>query len=147
MKLAVCLYKLFPFGGLARDCVRILSLCYQKGAQVDVYVMECEGEIPEGFNVKVIDAKGMTNHSKVANFRTLVKPYLDAGDYDLVIGFNKMPGLDLYYAADPCYADKVKKQSNYPVMQFSGRVKFYSKNERTVFGEESNKRTKPTKRY
>jgi UDP-glucose:(heptosyl)LPS alpha-1,3-glucosyltransferase len=137
MKLAVCLYKLFPFGGLARDCVRILSLCYQQGAQVDVYVMECEGDIPEGFNVTVIDAKGITNHSKVANFRTRVKPHLDAGNYDLVIGFNKMPGLDLYYAADPCYIDKVEKQSNYPVMRFSGRVKFYSNNERQVFGPDS----------
>ncbi len=137
MKLAVCLYKLFPFGGLARDCVRILSLCYQQGAQVDVYVMECEGDIPEGFNVTVIKAKGMTNHNKVANFIEQVKPRLETGQYDLVIGFNKMPGLDLYYAADPCYIDKVKKQANYPVMQFSGRVKFYSKNERAVFGLQS----------
>ena len=137
MKLAVCLYKLFPFGGLARDCVRILSLCYQKGAEVDVFVMECEGAIPEGFNVNVINAKGLTNHSKVANFIEQVKPKLDSGNYDLVIGFNKMPHLDLYYAADPCYIDKVKKQSNYPLMQFSGRVKFYSKNEQAVFGSQS----------
>lgn len=138
MKLAVCLYKLFPFGGLARDCVRILSLCYQKGAHIDVYVMECEGDIPEGFNLTVINAKGMTNHNKVANFSALVKPHIEAGQYDLVIGFNKMPNLDLYYAADPCYIDKAKKQSNYPLMQFSGRVKFYTKNEHAVFGPNSN---------
>ena len=137
MKLAVCLYKLFPFGGLARDCVRILSLCYAKGAQIDVFVMECEGEIPEGFNVEVLKPKGLTNHSKVANYIEQVKPKIAKGNYDLVIGFNKMPGLDLYYAADPCYIDKVKKQSNYPVMKFSGRVKFYCKNERAVFGAES----------
>ena len=137
MKLAVCLYKLFPFGGLARDCVRILSLCYAKGAQIDVFVMQCEGEIPEGFNVEVIKPKGLTNHSKVANYIEQIKPKLAKGSYDLVIGFNKMPGLDLYYAADPCYIDKVKKQSNYPVMQFSGRVKFYCKNEHAVFGSES----------
>lgn len=137
MKLAVCLYKLFPFGGLARDCVRILSLCYQQGAQVDVFVMQCEGEIPEGFNVEVIDAKGLTNHAKVANYIEQIKPKIAQGHYDLVVGFNKMPGLDLYYAADPCYVDRVKKQRNYPVMQFSQRVKFYRQNEQAVFGPDS----------
>lgn len=137
MKLAVCLYKLFPFGGLARDCVRILSLCYGKGADIDLFVMTCEGDIPPGFNVEVIKAKGLTNHSKVANYIEQIKPRIAKGNYDLVIGFNKMPGLDLYYAADPCYIDKVKKQSNYPVMRFSNRVKFYKKNELSVFGPES----------
>jgi len=137
MKLAVCLYKLFPFGGLARDCVRILSLCYAKGAEIDVFVMQCEGVIPEGFNVEEIKPKGLTNHSKVANYIAEIKPRLAKGNYDLVIGFNKMPGLDLYYAADPCYIDRVKKQCNYPVMQFSGRVKFYRQNEKAVFGPDS----------
>ena len=28
---------------------------------------------------------------------------------DGVIGFNKMPGLDIYYGADPCYVAKVKR--------------------------------------
>ncbi|MCL4133063.1 UNVERIFIED_CONTAM: hypothetical protein GTU68_031446 [Idotea baltica] len=137
MKLAVCLYKLFPFGGLARDCVRILSLCYGKGAKIDLFVMECQGDIPAGFNVEVIKAKGLTNHSRVASYIAQIKPRIAKGNYDLVIGFNKMPGLDLYYAADPCYIDKVKKQSNYPVMRFSNRVKFYKQNERAVFGPES----------
>lgn len=137
MRLAVCLYKLFPFGGLARDCVDILSLCYQRGAQVDVFVMQCEGAIPEGFNVEVIEAKGLTNHKKVANFIKQIQPKIKQGNYDLVIGFNKMPGLDLYYAADPCYIDQVKKRSNYAIMRLTGRVKQYSKNERAVFGPDS----------
>jgi hypothetical protein len=32
-----------------------------------------------------------------------------AGDpVDRVVGFNKMPGLDVYYAADGCYEDKAQ---------------------------------------
>ncbi len=137
MKLAVCLYKLFPYGGLARDCVRILSLCYQKGAEIDVFVMQCEGEIPEGFNVHIIPTKGLSNHAKVASYIEQLQQKLQQKPYDLVIGFNKMPNLDLYYAADPCYVDRVQKQANYPLMRFSNRVKFYRKNELAVFGQES----------
>ncbi|HIF61158.1 MAG TPA: hypothetical protein EYQ26_17000 [Rhodospirillales bacterium] len=54
MKIAVCLYKYFPFGGLARDFLRIMTICHQRGYEIDVYVMEWQGEIPAGFNVHII---------------------------------------------------------------------------------------------
>ena len=28
----------------------------------------------------------------------------------VVIGFNKMPGLDVYFAADPCFLEKAENQ-------------------------------------
>jgi UDP-glucose:(heptosyl)LPS alpha-1,3-glucosyltransferase len=36
-----------------------------------------------------------------------------------VIGFNKMPGLDVYYCADPCYEDKARTLRG-PVYRLSG---------------------------
>jgi UDP-glucose:(heptosyl)LPS alpha-1,3-glucosyltransferase len=80
---------------------------------------------------------GWSNHAKLSSFIEQVRPRLDAGQYDLVIGFNKMPGLDLYYAADPCYLDRVKRQFSYPLRRLFGRVKFYAQCENTVFGEDS----------
>ena len=132
-KLAICLYKFFPFGGLARDAVRILSICRQHGYQIKLFVMECHGDIPDGFDIEVIEAKGLTNHQKVASYIEQVKTRLADDPYDLIVGFNKIPGLDLYYAADPCYIDRVKNQVNYSVMRFSPRVKFYSYCEDAVF--------------
>lgn len=132
-KIAVCLYKFFPFGGLARDAVRILSLCHQQGYQIDMFVMECHGEIPDGFNIEVIETKGLSNHQKVANFIQQFHARIAEGHYDLVIGFNKIPGLDLYYAADPCYLDRVKSQCDYALMKHNPRVKFYSACEEAVF--------------
>ena len=133
MKLAVCLYKYFPFGGLARDCTRIMSVCRDHGYQVDLFVMECQGEAPEGFNVEVIETQGLTNHQKVASYIEQLDAKLVNQDYDLVIGFNKIPGLDIYYAADPCYIDRVKNQANYCFMQFNPRLKFYAECEDKVF--------------
>jgi UDP-glucose:(heptosyl)LPS alpha-1,3-glucosyltransferase len=137
MKLAVCLYKYFPFGGLARDFVSIMRICRDHGYQIDVFVMECQGDVPEGFNIEVIHAQGLSNHSRVANYIAQLKPKLLGQNYDLVIGFNKIPGLDIYYAADPCYLDRVKNQRDYYLAQFNPRLKFYAKCENRVFSRSS----------
>lgn len=134
MKLAVCLYKFFPFGGLARDFMRIMQACLKEGDQVDVYVIEWQGEKPANMQVHVIPVSGFSNHARLQSFHQHVLPALSAGDYDLVFGFNKMPGLDLYYAADPCYIDRAKSHPLYPLLKFTGRVAFYSQCEEAVFG-------------
>ncbi|EMR13668.1 UDP-glucose:(heptosyl) LPS alpha1,3-glucosyltransferase WaaG [Methylophaga lonarensis MPL] len=137
MKLAVCLYKYFAYGGLARDFRRILELRRDAGDEIDVYCIEWHGADVPGFNRIDIEVSGLSNHARVHDFYQQVKPQLDAGNYDLVIGFNKMPGLDLYYAADPCYLAKAQQDWHYPVTRYFGRVKFYSDWERAVFGPDS----------
>lgn len=137
MKLAVCLYKYFAYGGLARDFRRILELRRDAGDQIDVYCIEWHGADVPGFNRIDINVSGFSNHERMRDFYHQVKPKLDAGHYDLVIGFNKMPGLDLYYAADPCYLAKAQQDWHYPLTRFFGRVKFYSDWERAVFGPQS----------
>jgi len=138
MKLAVCLYKYFPFGGLARDFLSIMTICRDRGYDIDVYVMEWHGEFLEGFNIHVVETKAWTNHGNVKKFITQITPQLQKGNYDLIVGFNKIPGLDIYYAADPCYLDRVKNQKNYFLYRLGQRFQFFSQNEQAVFGEESN---------
>lgn len=137
MKLAVCLYKYFAYGGLARDFKRILEIRRDAGDSVDVYTIEWQGEVIPGFNIIPIEVAGLTNHGRVQDFHRQVLPKLEAGNYDLVIGFNKMPGLDLYYAADPCYLDRVKQHPSFWLKKQFGRVKFYAAAERAVFGDDS----------
>ncbi|OUR65485.1 hypothetical protein A9Q79_00365 [Methylophaga sp. 42_25_T18] len=137
MKIAVCLYKYFPFGGLARDFLNIMTICRDRGYEIDVYVLEWHGDIPEGFNVHVISVSAWTNHGKVKKFINQVTPKLQSGQYDLIFGFNKTPGLDLYYAADPCYLDRVKNQKNYFFYRLGQRFQFYAQCERAVFGLDS----------
>lgn len=138
MKVAVCLYKFFPFGGLARDFLNIMSICRDRGYQIDVYVMEWHGDIPEGFNVHVVPVKAWTNHGKVKQFIKTVSPQLKAGHYDLIVGFNKIPDLDIYYAADPCYLDRVNNQQHSFLYRLGSRFRFYASCERAVFGADSN---------
>ena len=137
MKIAVCLYKYFPFGGLARDFLNIMTICRDRGYEIDVYVLEWHGDIPKGFNVHVVSVNAWTNHGKVKKFINQITPKLQSGQYDLIFGFNKIPGLDLYYAADPCYLDRVKKQKNYFFYRLGQRFQFYARCERAVFGLDS----------
>jgi glycosyltransferase involved in cell wall biosynthesis len=55
---------------------------------------------------------------------------------DRLVGFNKMPGLDVYFAADPCYEDKARTLRN-PLYRLSGRYRHFAAYERAVFGAES----------
>ena len=124
MKLAVCLYKYFPFGGLARDFMRIMQQCLKAGDQVDVFVMEWQGDHPTNMRVHIIPVNGVSNHARLKSFIDKVRFELDYGSYDLVLGFNKMPGLDLYYAADPCYLARVRSHPLYSILKYTGRVAF-----------------------
>jgi UDP-glucose:(heptosyl)LPS alpha-1,3-glucosyltransferase len=49
-----------------------------------------------------------------------------------VIGFNKMPGLDVYYAADPCFEEKAQTLRN-PLYRRWGRYRHFADYERAVF--------------
>lgn len=110
MKFAFCLFRYFPFGGLQRDFLRIAEACHRRGHQIEVYTMQWEGEYHPHFNIHVIQPAGLQNHSRAADFAKKVKLRLAASPCDVVIGFNKMPGLDWYYAADVCYQARIRSE-------------------------------------
>jgi UDP-glucose:(heptosyl)LPS alpha-1,3-glucosyltransferase len=55
--------------------------------------------------------------------------------YDAVVGFNKMPGLDLYFASDPCFAARAAARS--PWYRLTRRCRIYLSFERAVFHQGS----------
>ena len=110
MKFAFCLFKYFPYGGLQRDCLEIAQTCRQRGHAITVFTTEWTGPVPDGVAVKILPGQGFTNHGRCNSFVKNVLPGLNAGAFDAVVGFNKMPGLDLYYAGDPCYQDRARRK-------------------------------------
>jgi UDP-glucose:(heptosyl)LPS alpha-1,3-glucosyltransferase len=110
MRLAFCLFKYFPYGGLQRDFMRIARVCLQRGHSIDVYTMQWVGESDAQLNLHVLKPRGIQNHTQREDFVRQVQQRISSGNYDLVVGFNKMPGLDVYYAADTCYQAKARTQ-------------------------------------
>lgn len=137
MKLALCLYKYFPYGGLQRDFLRILKECCSRGHKVHVYTAEWQGEQPQGVELTVFPSSRLGgNHVRDRRFHAQMQKALSIERFDAVIGFNKMPGLDLYYGADFCYLGRAVPQYG-PLYRFTPRYHHMYTFEKAVFGRDS----------
>lgn len=136
MQLAFCFYKYFPFGGLQRDFMRIALACQTRGHAVRVYTLEWTGDVPPGFEVVRVPVRALSNARRYAKFSDWVARDLKGRPADRVVGFNKMPGLDVYFAADPCYEEKARTLRN-PLYRMSGRYRHFAAYERAVFAPAS----------
>ena len=132
MIVAFCLYKYFPFGGLQRDFMRIASTVAARGHHVRVYTQSWEGDCPKAFELIQVPVKSHTNHGRNAEYYAWVQNHLKAHPADRVVGFNKMPGLDVYFAADVCYAEKVAQEKGF-LYRLTSRYRHYAAFERATF--------------
>lgn len=136
MDLAFALYKYFPFGGMQRNFLRIAKACLARGHAVRVYVLEWQGEVPEGIELVRVPVRAFSNVGRYRKFSAWLARDLAQRPVDRVVGFNKMPGLDVYYAGDPCFAEKAERLRG-PFYRFSSRFRHFSEYERAVFSPES----------
>lgn len=136
MQLAFVLYKYFPFGGLQRDFMRIALECQRRGHQIRVYTLIWEGDVPKGFEVLVAPVKALFNHRRNEKLSAWMAADLAKRPVDRLVGFNKMPGLDVYYAADGCYEDKAQTLRN-PMYRRWGRYRHFAEYERAVFASQA----------
>ncbi|MCZ9208849.1 lipopolysaccharide glucosyltransferase I [Escherichia albertii] len=139
MIVAFCLYKYFPFGGLQRDFMRIASTVAARGHHVRVYTQSWEGDCPKAFELIRVPVKSHTNHGRNAEYYAWVQEHLKTHPVDRFVGFNKMPGLDVYFAADVCYAEKVAQEKGF-FYRLTSRYRHYAAFERATF--EQGKSTK-----
>lgn len=136
MNLAFLLFKYFPYGGLQRDFLRIMQECRRRGHAATVYVLSWDGPIPEGVDVRIVPARARSNHRRVQQYFRWVDAALSAEPDTVRVGFNKMPGLDFYYAADACYKEKSLTQRGF-LYRTGARYRLYERFERAVFSEDS----------
>lgn len=136
MTLAFLIYSYFPYGGQQRDFLRVAKACAVRGHKVVVYTMKWQGEMPEDLDVVLVDVKAWSRHALYQRFTARVVAALNSSPVDVVIGFNKMPGLDIYFAADPCFAERAHKQRGF-YYRFTPRYRHFMAYEEAVFGERS----------
>ncbi|MEH2922761.1 glycosyltransferase family 4 protein [Samsonia erythrinae] len=136
MNIAICLYKYFPFGGLQRDFYSIAQACVKLGHHVRVYVLSWQGEQPDNLEIIFVPVSGMSNNLRNQRYSQWVQHHLQQHPVDRVVGFNKMPGLDFYYAADVCYAEKVEREKGF-FYRLTPRYKHYAAFEKAVFKRDS----------
>jgi UDP-glucose:(heptosyl)LPS alpha-1,3-glucosyltransferase len=136
MKLAFVLFKYFPYGGLQRDMVRMASACQELGYEIHVYTLSWQGDVPAGFHVHLLPARGLRNFVRYRDFIRLLQQALARHPVAAVVGFNRISGLDVYYAADPCFRQEHVENKPYYV-RFLARYRFFMRQEEAVFGAAS----------
>jgi UDP-glucose:(heptosyl)LPS alpha-1,3-glucosyltransferase len=104
MKLALTLFKYFPYGGLQRNFLAIAMELKLRGHSIVVYTGHWDGPCPEDLTVVLLRPAGFTNTSRNRDVHRLLSRELERDPAEMVVGFDKMPGLDVYYAAATCFA-------------------------------------------
>ena len=139
MRVAFAIFKFFPHGGTARDLSKIVSTCRERGHDVRIYALVWEGARLPGVETVVMPTRGVRGHVRQRRFAAQVADHIATHPVDLVVGMNKMPGLDVYYAADSCFEDKARTQRPW-AYRLSSRYRHYAEFEHAVFGEHSRTR-------
>lgn len=112
MRLVFALYKYFPFGGLQKDMLAIASECAQRGHEVEIICREWSGDKPAHLGVTVLEPSAchISNHRRDAAFAEKLNAIIQKSRPDLLVGFNKIPGVDVYYAADTSFKAKLYRE-------------------------------------
>jgi UDP-glucose:(heptosyl)LPS alpha-1,3-glucosyltransferase len=105
MRLAFAIVSLFPWGGLQRDCLRLARAAKQAGHDVTILAARTDGELPHDLDLKVLPVRSFTNDGRNRRFSWALRRAVH-GRFDRVVGFDKMPGLDVLYCGDVCFADR-----------------------------------------
>jgi len=139
MKFAFCVFKYFPFGGMQKNLVRIAGRCLGHGHKVEIFTMHWEGPVLDEIKINIIPIKRLANHSKYNAFSIAIQPLIKNGNFDAVIGFNKIPGLDFYYAPDPCFKKMAREKHGW-LYQLTPRYRRLAELEKSVFDPASKTR-------
>ena len=132
MRIAFAIFKFFPHGGVARDLGKIVAECLERGHDVRIYAMTWQGPPLDGASAEVVPTRGLRSHVRQRRFAAEVAARVAARPVDLLVGMNKMPGLDVYYAGDSCFEDKARTQRPW-IYRLTLRYRHFAAFEAAVF--------------
>lgn len=132
MNLAVSIARWFRYGGLQRDCRAVLEEWAGRGHRATLFTLHAEDPPPPGVNLEPLPVRGLTNHARLLRFARDLERRTAA--FDLHLGFDKLPGLDVYFAGDSCLRHKLETQRT-PLHRLLPRYRTLLGMERRVFSD------------
>ncbi|MEM9382542.1 MAG: glycosyltransferase family 4 protein [Planctomycetota bacterium] len=145
MDVWIALHRWFPHGGMQRDALATARALAKADHPVTIVCARWDGPAPEddgegdvGAPIRrlVLGARGATNHGRVARFaRDLAAAHAAAGA-PFLLGFDRLPGLDAYFAADVCYVARIRG-SRTPLHRLTPRYRTFARLEASVFGRDA----------
>ena len=136
MQLAFCIFRYPPHGGPSQDFARIAAECVRRGHRVRAYALRWEAPPPAGVEAITAPARGMTGSARHRRFAAWVSEHLATRPADVVIGMNKTPGFDAYFAGDGCFEEEARRQRGWHY-RLLPRHRHFAAYERAVFAAAS----------
>jgi len=100
MRFAFAIVSLFPGGGLQRDCIDIARRVRKSGHEVTIFTSRIsDTEFVKDLPVRILHVVPATNHKRQRIFSNQFHKAA-AGSFDLLVGFDKLAGLDVLYCSD-----------------------------------------------
>lgn len=103
MRIALAIVSYFAGGGLQRDCVQVARRLIAKGNEVTIFTSRSDGTHPMDIKMELLPNRALTNHGRNVQFGRDFRRNAK-GRFHRIVGFDKLPGLDVLYCADHCQA-------------------------------------------
>jgi len=104
LDLAIGLFRVTPHGGLERQALALAQEAARRAHRVRLYTRTLTGELPAGVEPHVLPVRAWTNLGRDQAFDHAFSAALRAHPAEVVLGYNRLSALDVFYAADPCHA-------------------------------------------
>ncbi len=103
MHFAFAITEYFPYGGAQRDFYAVVTEMAARGHQISVITLKWHGEIELNWTLYELEKTQATNHGRILALSDYVVSLKQQRLFDVIVGFTKLAGLDVYFAADPCF--------------------------------------------
>ena len=100
----LAVFQLDKLGGKERDCVAVARFLWDRGHDVTVVTTSITKDLSFPFRVASLPRSGVFNHVRARAFAQAVVEHYRTAKFDVLFAFEKIPGADLYYAADSVVA-------------------------------------------
>ncbi|CAA6678745.1 Unannotated [Lentimonas sp. CC4] len=135
MKIGFVLYDYYPFGGLQEDCLATAVATAERGHEVHIFTRTWKGVCPTNVKQHLLGKTGWSNIARNDHFFRALDTELPKHQLDGVVAFNRIPKSDIYFAADPCYVERVKNKPFWYKCRL--RHRYYKALEHTIFGSDT----------
>lgn len=120
MRIGMVIFRLVPENGMRNCLLRIAEAARRRGHELTVYTCESKGEVPSYLRVKTFSHLSPLYHKRVREFFRSLEECVRTDAQEVVLGFNRGPGLDFYFSGGNCFVF-TEKQDRSGVYRFFNR--------------------------
>lgn len=99
----MAIFRAVPENGMRNCLLRIAEAAHRRGHEITVYCYEWKTEIPAYIRLVRFSVRSPQYHKRAREFFFFLEKAVRTEKQDVVLGFNRGPGLDFYFTGGNCF--------------------------------------------